>query len=754
MSCVLDDVLCFGSSLEEHLANLQDVFEAIRKAGLKLNPKKCVFAKTKVRFLGYELSGEGLPPDSEKVSAIKEFPQPVDVTSLCSFLGMMGYYRRFVNGFSKIAAPLHKLLQKDVKFLWDEHCQKAFDELKNALISAPVMAFPRFDREFVLYTDASDIAVGSILAEKDDSGVERTVAFASRALTGCEKNWTTTEKEAFAVVWGLDHFNAYVYGHKVVVYSDHRALQWLRNIKHPSGKLARWILKLEEFDYSIVHRAGTLMAHADVLSRAPANGVKVIGMTAEELLDAQLLDNAIGTVFGWVTDGVRPDSISTDSRVLKILYKLFESLLINGQGLLCRKWFDYNSEKIRTQIVVPEGMQKKVIAQAHSTCGHMGVAKTFEQVQRNYYWPGFNKAVEVFCKTCDTCARNKVVPRPRYPMKPIEVILIPFHMVGVDVIGPLVRTRAGNRYILTLIDYFTKYTEAIPLPNQEAETVARALEEIFARHGMPAVILTDQGSNFESKIIQSICSLFGIEKRRTTPYHPQTDGLCELFNGTLKSFLRKRVNRDRDNWDEQIAAALLAYRSSMQASIGLSPFEMLYGREATLPLSVDREDNTLKPIQGSTKYLSELKDRFSHLKEIASNRQKAAQQKQKKLYDARNRVESKKDFVAGDLVLLRNQRARGLDDKFIGPFEIVTTMDKEEKFYIDTYVPPRAEEYVPEAAEEIVAVDGGRREERRFPEREHIFFINVLVDWVPPEVEIKKGVTEKRERRGGLRFCF
>ena len=246
------------------------------------------------------------------------------------------------------------------------------------------------------------------------------------------------------------------------------------------------------------------LAHADALSRAPANGIKIIGVTAEELLDAQLLDKDFNTVYGWVTDGMRPDNITTDSQVLKILYKLYESLLINDQGLLCRKWFDYNNEKIRVQIVVPEEMQKKVVTQAHLNCGHMGVAKTFEQVQRNYYWPGFSKSVEVFCKACDICARNKVVPRPKYPLKPIEVVAVPFHMVGIDIIGPLVLTRAGNRYILTLIDYFTKYTEAIPLPNQEAETVARALEEIFARHGMPAVILTDQGCNFESKIIKSI----------------------------------------------------------------------------------------------------------------------------------------------------------------------------------------------------------------------------------------------------------
>ena len=237
------------------------------------------------------------------------------------------------------------------------------------------MAFPRYDQEFVLCTDASDVGVGSILAQNDDSGVEKT--FASRAFSGSEKNWTTTEKEAFAVVWSLEHFNAYVYGHKVVVHSDHCALQWLRDIKNPCGKLARWILKLEEFDYTSVHRAGSLMAHAYALLRAPVNGIKVVGMSAEELLDAQLLYEDLSTVFGWITDGVRPDTISTDSQVLKILYNLFDNLLINDQVLLCRKWFDYNNEKVRIQIVVPAGMQKQVTSQAHSICGHMGVAKTF-----------------------------------------------------------------------------------------------------------------------------------------------------------------------------------------------------------------------------------------------------------------------------------------------------------------------------------------------------------------------------------------
>lgn len=189
----------------------------------------------------------------------------------------------------------------------------------------------------------------------------------------------------------------------------------------------------------------------------------------------------------------------------------------------------------------------------------MGVAKTFNIIQRRFYWPGFFKAVEDFCARCEVCAKKKMVPRSRWPLKPIEIVPIPFYMIGVDLIGPLKTNRSGNKYIFSVIYYYTKYAEAEALPNQEAEAIVRALEEIFARNGMPSVLLTDQRRNFESHLVKSVCQLFGIEKRRTTAYHPQTDGLCERFNGVLKALLRMKVNNDKDDWDEQLPHALLAY---------------------------------------------------------------------------------------------------------------------------------------------------------------------------------------------------
>ena len=672
----LDDVLVVGRTFDQHCENLDEVLQAIESAGLKLKLSKCSFAKPSVDFLGFTVSAAGLAPNMTKVEAIREFPTPQNLTELRRFLGMTSYYRRFISGFSDIAGPLHRLTHKGARFDWDKNCQNAFEQLKEQLLSAPVLAFPDLNGDYILYTDASDVGVGAVLTQKDESGEERVVSFASKAFAGAEKNWTTTEREAFAVVWALQYFHPYVYGRKVTIYTDHKALKWLRDIKHPNGKLARWILKLEEYDYTIEHLPNTKMQHADALSRAPVNTILVSKSTWQEFEDMQVLDEDIQLVKAWVQNGSRPEQKPANmSATLDTLYKNFDSLLIKDH-VLCRKWTD-KTAKERDQIVIPAYLTAGILEEAHGQVGHLGIAKTFEMVQRNFYWPGFFKDVEKYCKNCETCAKNKTVPRPRSPMKPIEVVAIPFYMIGVDIIGPLKTTSRGNKYILSVIDYYTKYAEAVALPNQEAVTVARALEEIFSRHGMPLVLLTDQGSNFESKVITSLCEMFGIEKRRTTAYHPQTDGLCERFNGILKSLLRMRVNREKNDWDEQLPHALLAYRISTQSSTGVSPFEMLYGREAQLPLGPEQEKLASSPTHGPAKYVEKLKKRQDVLRKLVTQRIEKAQGKQKRNYDSRYRAQQNKQFCIGDTVLLKNFRARGLDEKYTGPYIIVNIREND-----------------------------------------------------------------------------
>ena len=670
----IDDVLVVGKDFEEHIENLKEVFHAISNAGLKLKPSKCFFAKSNVNFLGFEISDKGLLPDEEKIKAIRDYAAPTDETSLRRFLGLASYYRRFVSGFSEIAAPLHRLLQKGSKFRWTNECDAAFQQLIAQLESSPILGFPCLDREYILCTDASDAGVGAILSQKDNNGEEFVISFASKAFTGAEKRWTTMEKEAFTVVWGLQYFHAYVYGQKVVVFTDHKALQRLRKLKSPNGKIARWLLKLEQYDYVVAHKSGSQMAHVDALSHAPVDFVHIDVLNEAEMSIMQVEDPDIGVALRWIQDNDKEVILlDNTSESLQVLYNIRKTLFIID-NVLYREWHGSDGVR-RLQVVLPRKLRKEILEKAHANVGHMSTAKTFGLIQSNYYWPGFYADVDEYCKSCDICLRTKVVPRPRWPMQPLPVIPIPFYMAGVDIVGPLKRTRQGNKYILVAIDYYTRYMEAIAMKNQEAETVAKALEDIFSRHGLPGILLTDQGANFQSKLVKSMCQMFNIDQRKTTAYHPQTNGLCERFNQTLKTLLRARVNKDQDNWDEELPHTLLSYCISKQETTGTSPFELLYGRQPRLSFSVCPSDGLPVPTHGPGKYLENLRVRHEELRTAISERLEKAQEKQKRGYDTRYRSAQADEFQLGDLVLLKDHRARGLSQKYTGPFQIVKVMN-------------------------------------------------------------------------------
>ena len=266
----IDDIIVPGATFQEHLGNLRAVLDRLRSASLKLKPKKCNLTVQQVEYLGYVVSQDGLSTDPKKVDAVQKFPTPTDLKDLRSFLGLASYYRRFIPHFSAIASPLFALTRKDVNFDWSPDCQQAFDRLKRLLTTAPVMTLPDFKREFLLETDASGLGLGAVLAQKQDDGLVRPIAFASRTLLPHEKNYGSTEMEALAVVWAVKHYRHYLYGHRCQVYTDHEALKSLLNAPHPSGKLARWGLALQEVNLVINYRPGKGNSNADALSRNPA----------------------------------------------------------------------------------------------------------------------------------------------------------------------------------------------------------------------------------------------------------------------------------------------------------------------------------------------------------------------------------------------------------------------------------------------------------------------------------------------------
>ena len=264
----LDDIIVFGRTLQEHRERLSLVLSRLTEAGLKINPKKCKLLCEQVVVLGHVVSGKGISTDPKKIRVIKEWPVPADESQLRAFLGTAGYYRQFVPNYAHIASPLHRACQKGDRFRWTAECTEAFLHIKRKLTNAPILAFPQLDVPFILDSDASDSGLGAVLSQVQ-CGKEREIAYAARALSKAERNYSTTRKELLVLVWGTEHFETLLYGRRFLVRTDHSALQWLRNFKNLRGQVARWLERLSDFDFEVEHRPGQLHGNADGLSRFP-----------------------------------------------------------------------------------------------------------------------------------------------------------------------------------------------------------------------------------------------------------------------------------------------------------------------------------------------------------------------------------------------------------------------------------------------------------------------------------------------------
>lgn len=609
----LDDVLAHGKTFQAALDSLRVVLEKIAAAGLKLHPGKCHFMRREVEFLGHRLSSEGISTLEEKVRAIRDWPVPNNQTELKSFLGLASYYRRFVRGFSCIGAPLFQLLQKNQPFSWSVDCQRAFTALQQALVQAPVLTPPDPAIPFLLDTDASNVGMGAVLSQKGPEG-ERVVAYFSRVFNKSERRYCVTRRELLAVVTAARHFKYYLCGVPFTIRTDHAALKWLMSFREPEGQVARWLEELQSFNFTVEHRPGAQHANADALSRRPcalsgcsycdrrdAREAQLRGeeaaaepkccalqvMGTGEWAARQEEDVDLRLVRQWVHSGQRPpwEAVSGLSVATKGLWSKFNVLRLS-EGVLQRAWKEPATGEERWQVVVPKAFREAVLGACHGGAGtgHFGSSKTLRRLRQGFYWGQHRRDVEDFCRRCDECAAHKgPLDQSRAPLQQ-QASGAPMERVGVDIMGPFPETDSGNKYVLCAMDYFTKWPEAYALPNQEAETVADALiEGMFSRFGAPEAIHSDQGRNFESKVFAALCERLGIQKTRTTPLHPQSDGLVERFNLTMQQQLAILTADHQRDWDRHIPFALMAYRSAVQSSTNCTPALLMLGREIRTP---------------------------------------------------------------------------------------------------------------------------------------------------------------------------
>ena len=496
-------------------------------------------------------------------------------------------------------------------------------------------------------------------------------------------------------MFACKHFRHYLYGHKVTVRTDHSALKWLMSFKDPQGQVARWIEFLSTYDLEIHHRPGMKHNNTDSLSRYPCrqcgsaednqseatvtnvekiNTVEKVTQAPKRINEIQDNDADLKKVKVWVEKEQRPEysDIKHENNVIKSLWSQFNALEVRD-GLLCRRWKD--NKEVSYQIVIPLSERREILQECHDarTSGHLGISKTLARVREKFYWTGLQSDVRNYVTGCSHCQKRKIRSAGKSYMQ-IDQTGYPLERVATDIMGPLPESEDGNKYIVVVSDYFTKWTEAYPLKNMEAQTVAEVLvEQFITRFGVPEMIHSDQGRQYESRLFKELCDLLGIRKTRTTAFHPKSDGMVERFNKTLATMLSAYVSDHQQDWDRHLPYVLMAYRSSLHESTGYSPNMLMLGREVATPLDIMYElPSTMKPTIVN-EYVWKLRETLEEAHRCTRQISKQSMLRQKKYHD--HKVVGK-CFSTGDQVLVFfPQRKVGQSAKLMsfwyGPYVIV-----------------------------------------------------------------------------------
>ncbi|XP_062524529.1 uncharacterized protein LOC134198871 [Bombyx mori] len=666
-----------NEGFQQHLQDLEAVFGRLSEFKLHVNREKCTFAKERVRYLGHVITPDGVSPDPEKVSAVLNMLEPSNLKHLKTFLQTCSWFRKFIPNFSKIAEPLTRLTKKNYTWSWGPEQTQAFKELKRLLTTAPVLVQANFKQPLVLRTDASNYALGAVLAQGEGKD-ERPIEYASRLLTAAERNYSTTEREALAVVWAVERFRPYLDGQPIIIGSDHQPLRWLLSLKSPAGRLVRWALKLQEFDIRFEYTPGKANVVADTLSRP---------ICSNETQNNCGICSVICDLPTKSPTQLRQDQF-TDPEIQKIVTELegvdelaakrwSERGFLMEQGVLYR--FNPDSDAEAPQLVIPAHQVTDILKELHDapTAGHAGIDRTYQQVSRLFYFTGMRRIITDYVKACIHCQRYKAANTKPPGLLQTPVMNQRNEVLAVDLFGPLPPGKQGERWILLIEDTATRWTELFPLKEATAEACAHVLiEEYFMRFGLPRRLVSDNGVQFISAVMRQCMSILGIKQNLIPLYHPEANP-AERKNRDLKTLLAQLVECDHTSWPNMLPVIRFALNNAKCRTTGMSPAYLSFGREMRSPTEVAHDlravldkDNFVPQI---TPYLRKFVNSFSAVRE----RVETLQDKAKGYADrSRRPIET---FNEGDMVLIKShvlsKSANGLTSKFVpkrdGPYRIV-----------------------------------------------------------------------------------
>uniref|UniRef100_A0A1B6JZN4 RNA-directed DNA polymerase n=1 Tax=Homalodisca liturata TaxID=320908 RepID=A0A1B6JZN4_9HEMI len=588
----LDDLLVYSESFTEHVKHLEEVLVRLGRAGLTVNPEKVSYAKSEISFLGHLVSSRGVSIDPARTQGIRDFPPPKDAKGVARFIGMVNFYRRFIPDFAEVAAPLNALRRKDAKFVWGEDQERAFQLLREAIIQPPVLRIPDFSRPFILQTDSSSCAVGAVLSQEFD-GARQPIAFASRTLTLQEKKSSIYELECLAVVFGMDKFRRFLEHSEFLLETDNQALSWL--LAHPRqlGKIGRWVVKIAAFKFRVQHIRGTQNVVADALSRmyhlpsdpvdsqAPLCGTVMLDFPAafESFGSHQLQDPELSNIIGELQEGEA------------------HSPYFLSKGVLCCRARRGGGPKI----VLPSALIPMVFSYFHVSPvgGHLGIHKTIAKIRDKFIWKSMDRDIAGRVRACHLCSVSKPAQNTKLGLLSSEVAERPLEKVFIDYVGPFPRSKSGNTSLLVAVDAFSKFCWLIPLRSATASLTVKALKSrLLQNFGVPATFVSDNGTQFVSREFHRFCFGHGIKHVTTSPYYPQPSH-AERFNRNLRAALIAYHAEKQTTWDENLSWLQLAFNSALHESHDSTPFQVMFSRPPSDPLSNLWSLDSLLPVPGT-----------------------------------------------------------------------------------------------------------------------------------------------------------
>ena len=688
----LDDILIYSRTLEEHDQHLRAAMEKLRARKLHAKISKCQFFRAEVEFLGHYVGRAGVRMVEGKVAAVQQWPVPAKQKDVEQFLGLSGYYRRFIKDFSKIASPLSALcgtLKKGEKgarkeppkkvFHWGDEEQRAFNTLKAAVASAPCLAMPDPNKEFIVHTDASGYATGAVLMQQYEGGL-RPVAFLSKKMKGAEMNYPVHEQELLAILNALRAWRHYLGGRRFTVLTDHQSLQYVESSAMATPRQMRWATLMSEFDFAIKYTPGDKNVAADALSRGAAGGAPPEEVEAEATGE-RLLVNRIATIAPMPVRVRAAAEMDDDYQAILACSSeyLRTKKLAKADGLLYRATGYEDSG----QLVVPanQNLRAWMLSWSHDAVesGHRGAQRMYEWLRTRVWWPGMQADAEKYARGCESCQQNKpdVQGRQGMPLS-IDTPTRAGEVICMDFIGPFIPSgREKWDSIMVVVDKLTRYCMYIPMrTTSAAPEVFHALDQRWmAIFGAPSVIISDRDSKFTSRFWERMWEGLRVELKRSTSFHPQTDGTTERQNRTLVEALKSFVNDTRDDWALLLPQLQRAANSSISASTGFSPDRMMFGREMRAGLDADLEQDGVAP-RGRHPGAIELERRREQADAAAREQIEKAQAKQRKDMEKGRR---EGDIKVGDFVWLSKknlkrdgpQGNRKLEPIYWGPYEVL-----------------------------------------------------------------------------------